>query len=117
MGFKGCMKELKLGKKVLPFSGSNDVIVSVDVQNVQPDCKDSGRCAMNKCPLFSDCINTLSSYKCKCLPGHFGNSKFVVFKIYISLSKTQKVKPTFDSTHPFLAKKFHQTFESTVFYR
>lgn len=73
------MKAPKLNKKLLPFSGTNDMVASVDANNVQPDCKDSGRCAANKCPLFSDCVNTLSAYKCKCLPGHYGIKTFSFF--------------------------------------
>lgn len=73
-GFKGCMKELKLNKKLLAFSGSNDIAETIETRNVKYGCKDSGLCSLGNCPTFSDCINTFTSYKCVCLPGHFGST-------------------------------------------
>lgn len=66
------MKELKLNKKLLAFSGSNDIAETIETRNVKYGCKDSGLCSLGNCPTFSDCINTFTSYKCVCLPGHFG---------------------------------------------
>ncbi|XP_066917747.1 protocadherin Fat 1-like [Clytia hemisphaerica] len=71
-GFKGCIKEPKLNNQPLPFSGTSDIVQSVAAHKVYPNCKDSGLCSEEKCPRFSVCMNTLSSYHCQCLPGHYG---------------------------------------------
>lgn len=98
-GFKGCIKEPRLNNQPLPFSGSNDIVLSVDARKVEPECKDSGRCSDDNCPRFSVCMNTLSNFKCHCLPGHFGKWKkffglidyHVLFIFNISFCSLEKV--------------------------
>ena len=71
-GFKGCLRHAKLNGKLLPWSGNNSLVSSSRSYGVKRFCKDSDACKTTKCPLFSDCINTLSSYRCQCMPGHTG---------------------------------------------
>ena len=71
-GFRGCLRDAKLNGQLLPWNGNNSVISSGRSYGVKRSCKDSGACKTTKCPLFSDCINTLSSYRCQCMPGHTG---------------------------------------------
>lgn len=78
-GFKGCIKEPRLNNQPLPFSGTNDIVSSVDARKVKPECRDSGRCSDQNCPRFSVCMNTLSKFKCHCLTGHYGMCLFTLF--------------------------------------
>ena len=81
-GFKGCIKEPKLKNQALPFSGTSDIVQSVAAHKVGPNCKDSGLCSEDKCPRFSVCMNTLSSYHCQCLAGHYG-MEIILFSFLI----------------------------------
>eukprot|EP00794_Sanderia_malayensis_P006790 gene6790-7556_t len=71
-GFKGCMRHAKLNDQILPWSGNNSLVSSGRSYGVKKSCKDSDACRRTSCPLFSECINTLSSYRCQCMPGHTG---------------------------------------------
>ncbi len=66
------MSHAKLNGKILPWNGNNSLVSSAKSFGVKKSCKDSGACLPTSCPLFSDCVNTLSSYRCQCLPGHSG---------------------------------------------
>ncbi|XP_065667525.1 protocadherin Fat 1 [Hydra vulgaris] len=73
-GFIGCIKEPKLNKILLPFTGRTEIVSRVDLHNTENGCKDSGLCSVKHCPKFSDCVNTFSSHRCVCLTGHHGLS-------------------------------------------
>ena len=54
------------------MSGSNSY-VAAEPFNAVPGCHLSGGCRINTCPRDSTCIETLTSKKCECLPGHSGS--------------------------------------------
>ena len=53
------------------MSGSNSHVTAQPYKAV-PGCRLSGACRVNTCPRDSTCVETLTSKKCECLPGHSG---------------------------------------------
>ncbi|XP_078600673.1 protocadherin Fat 4-like [Branchiostoma floridae x Branchiostoma japonicum] len=72
-GFDGCIDELRLNGQLLPFVGSNDIVIATPAENVGEGCPSPAVCASNPCPNNLLCIDQWQQYECA-EPGACGSS-------------------------------------------